>query len=80
MCDFNLYIDTGKLEISFIYGTIILIDPRSISFLQDFAVGAIYVYWRQRHVGYSQVKVIERTVEVDEQNDGPFPQLPRVCP
>ena len=49
-------------------------------FLQDFAVGAIYAYWRQRQVGYSQVKVIERTLEVHEQNDGPFPQLPCVCP
>ena len=49
-------------------------------FLRDLAVGAIYAYWRQRQVGYSQVKVIERTVEVDEQNDGPFPQLPRVYP
>ena len=49
-------------------------------FLQDFAVGATYAYRRQRHVGYSEVKVIKRTVEVEEQNDGPFPQLPRVCP
>ena len=41
-------------------------------FLRDFAVGAIYAYWRQRQVGYSQVKVIERTLEVHEQNDGPL--------
>ena len=49
-------------------------------FIQGVTVGAIYAYWRQRDVGYSQVKVIERTVEVDEQHDGPFPKLPRVCP
>ena len=49
-------------------------------FLQGVAVGAICASWRQRDVGYSQVKVIERTVEVDEQNDSPFPHLPRVCP
>ena len=38
-------------------------------FLQGVAVGAIYAYWRQRDIGYSQVKVIERTVKVDEQNE-----------
>ena len=48
-------------------------------FLQDVAVGAIYAYWRQRHVGYSQVKVIERTVEIDKQNDCRFRQLSHVC-
>ena len=26
-------------------------------------MGAIYAYWRQRDVGYSQVEVMERTVE-----------------
>ena len=32
-------------------------------FFQGDAVGAIYAYWRQRDVGYSQVEVMERTVE-----------------
>ena len=47
--------------------------------LRDVAVGAIYAYWRQRHVGFSQVKVIERTVEIDKQNDCRFRQLSHVC-